>query len=167
MTLETLAYISGIIGAIAAVWSVYFAWRNDRFNSLLPSNKEIDDIEKENIPIEKKEEKIKKYVANKIKTIDDLEIAFRSVKKMQFAKPYDDALIEIVKKALFIQEYKFALTVASNAHFAISLDHMLMMIVDSTIENNKLKIAEEASNNFYFAINMDKAKRKIVDAISK
>jgi len=167
MTLETLAYIAGILGAIATIWNVYFAWKNDRFNSLLPSSKEIDAIEREDIPIEKKEEKIKKYVEKTIHTIDELEIAFRSVKKMQFAKPKDDALIELVKKALSIQEYQFALNVASSAYFAVSLDQMLMMIVESAIDSNEYKIAEKASNKFHFAVEMDKAKRKIVDALGK
>lgn len=163
--IETVAYIFGIIGAIATVWNLYFAWKNDRFNSLLPSSKTINIIEEKNISIEEKEEEIKQYVMNKVITIDELEIAFRSVKRMHFAKPKDDALIEIVKKSVLIKEFNFAFKVCKEAHFAISLDEMLMLIVDFSIVNSNLKIAEKASNRFYYANNMDIAKRKIVDSV--
>ena len=166
MSLEIVAYIFGIIGAIATVWNLYYAWKHDRLNKFLPSSPEIDEIEKQSIPGEEKERKVKEIISEKISNIDDLKLAFRSAKKMCFAKSYDEALVGIVNKAVQLKEFEFALEVAAKIHFALALDEMLMIIVEKALECGDFGIAEIASDKFHFAKGMDEAKKKIVNAIN-
>jgi len=165
MNLEITAYVFGIIGAIATVWNLYYAWKNDRLNKYLPGSEKIERIEEQPIPGEEKEKQITEIISSNTNDIKSLKIAFRSAKKMQFAKPLDDALKEIVKKAVRLKEFKFALEVTQKAQFAVALDEMLMIIVDEALIHADYKIAEVASNRFYFARGMDIAKRKIVNAL--
>lgn len=162
--LENFAYLAGIIGTVATVWNLYYAWKNDRFSQFKPTSPKMDKILEEEISGEEKVKEIEEYVSS-IDTLEQLKLAFRSTKNMHFATDLDDALKEIVKKACEINELNFAYTVASRAHFASALDAMLLRIVNAAIDRGDLKMAEKASNRMHFASNLDEAKRKIVNSI--
>ncbi|MDP2279890.1 MAG: hypothetical protein Q8K51_16925, partial [Nitrospirota bacterium] len=49
------------------------------------------------------------YIGTNINKLEELKLAFRSAKKMYYATSRDEALKEIVKKAIAINELDFAL----------------------------------------------------------
>jgi enoyl reductase-like protein len=165
--LETIAYVIGIIGGIATIWNLYYAWKSDRFLRFMPSSKKVDEIISSEKSFEEKQKEIIGYIETNINKLDELKLALRSTKKMYYPTAKDETLKEIIKKAIAINELGFALEVANSAYYPNSKDGMLMDIVEAGIKNRRLELAEKASNRMYYPDNKDKAKKKIIEGVLK
>ncbi|EIO3976063.1 hypothetical protein LQK39_004334 [Vibrio vulnificus] len=162
MELEIISLIFGGVGSIATVGSLFYAWKNDQFLKLVPKDKELASVLKGVGTSEGFVTKLHSVLQRNVTDRRKLKSALAVAKQMHFAKPMDEALIEINKRALELGDIEFAYKVATNAFFAVSLDEMLMNIVDASLKNGNHKFANKAANRMYFAVNLDNAKKKII-----
>ncbi len=162
MNSESLSLAIGAIGAIATIGCLFFAWRNDQLFRLIPKDKEVAAVFEENVNKEGFIQKVHAVLQRKVTDRKKLRSALAIAKQMHFAKPMDEALIEINNRALELGDIKFAYHVATNAYFAVSLDQMLMNVVDAALGQDNPKFANRAASRMHFAINLDEAKKKIM-----
>ena len=162
METSIISLFIGGVGAIATVGTLFFAWKNDQFLRFLPKDKDVVEILKSNVNSEKFIPKLRCILKRNVTSKKKLKSALSIAKEMHFAKPMDEALIEIHKRSLELGDIKFAYKVATNAYFAVSLDEMLMNIVEFSLERNDVRFANKAANRMHFAVSLDKAKIKII-----
>lgn len=164
MDSETISLITGGVGAMATVGCLFYAWKNDQFLKFLPRDKEIVSALEGNVNKEGFIARLHTVLQRNVTDKRKLKSALSIAKQMHFAKPMDDALIEIHKRALELGDIEFAYKVATNAHFAVALDEMLMNVVDASLEKGNHKFANKAANRMHFAMGLDNAKKKILSS---
>ena len=101
----------------------------------------------------------------RIKTLRGLRVALSVARKMHFARPMDDALLEINRRAIELGDLKFAYHVATRAFFAVTLDKMLQNIVDAALKMGDTKLATKCANRMHFAAPADAARKQIIASI--
>lgn len=84
---------------------------------------------------------------------------------MHYAKPKDDALIEINKRAIEMGDLDFSYKVATNAHFAVALDNMLTNTAQEALNNGNIKMANKCANRVHFAASKDNIKKMILEKL--
>lgn len=164
MNSETISLITGGVGALATLGCLFYAWKNDQFLKFLPKDKEIVSALEGNVNKEGFITRLHAVLQRNVTDKRKLKSALSIAKQMHFARPMDDALIEIQKRALELGDIGFAYKVATNAHFAVALDEMLMNVVDASLEKDDQKFANKAANRMHFAMSLDNAKKKILSS---
>ena len=162
MATESISLIFGIVGSLATIGCLYYAWKNDQLYKLIPEDKEVKKVFKENINKEGFIQKLHNVLRLRVTAKSQLRSALSIAKQMHFAKPMDNALLEIHKRAIELNDLKFAYHVATNAYFAITLDEMLLNIVNESLKKGDIGFANKAANRMHFAVNLDEAKKRII-----
>src|SRR5688572_8939716 len=108
MTLSDLNTVMGIVGGLAAVGCLYYAWRNDAFIRFLPRDPKLEQAfsGNENDPSFLK--KVHTALQQRVRTTSQLHQAFAIARQMHFAKPMDEALIEINQRAIELGDLDLA-----------------------------------------------------------
>lgn len=158
---ELNAYV-GIIGGIAGVGSLYYAWKNDKLTGFHPHDPKIREAFSGNENEASFIRQVHAMLQERVKNRRQLRDAYSIAKQMHFAKPMDDALIEINKRAIELGDLDFAWKAATGAYFALSLDQMLINIVNASLARGNLKLANKCANRMHFARNKDAAKKLVL-----
>ena len=164
MNLQEVAAFAGIVGALAAVASVYYAWRNDRLLGLMPRNKELEKA----FPKDENSAAFLSQVHEALKRVTthrQLRQALVIAREMHFAKPMDDALIEINKRAIELGDLDFSYKVATKAHFAVALDQMLTNTAQAALARGDTNMANKCANRVHFAVSKDNIKKMILEKL--
>jgi hypothetical protein len=159
MNLEQASYIFGIVGSIATVIGLYFAWQAHRLK------REGGGQPAQILPTEKKEALIASIATSSAD--DELRIVFESTKKMNRYAERDSALVPIARKALATTDWRLALEVAETMTFKANKDALLGEIVDGAIKAKEWRVADAASDLMFFWSSKDSAKRRIAESVSK
>lgn len=162
MRIDELNTYIGIIGGIAGVGSLYYAWKNDKLTSFIPHDPKIREAFSGNENESSFIRQVHAMLQERVKNRRQLRDAYSIAKQMHFAKPMDDALIEINKRAIELGDLDFAWKAATGAYFALSLDQMLMNIVVASSACGNLKLANKCANRMHFARNKDAAKKLVL-----
>jgi hypothetical protein len=165
VSLNDLNAIMGIIGALAGVGSLYYAWRNDAFTRLLPKDPKLEQAFSGNENDASFIGKVHAALQQRVRTSRQLRQAYVIAKQMHFAKPMDKALAEVNNRAIELGDLTFAYKVATSAHFAVALDEMLTNIVDASLSQGNTKLANKCANRMHFAMSKDNAKKKILNRL--
>ena len=162
MTLSDLNNCFGIIGGVSGAGCLFYAWRTDKLARFLPHDKRIDEAFAGNENEPGVAARVRAML-QRIKTMRGLRIALSVAKKMYFARPKDNALLEINQRAIELGNLKFAYHVATGAEFAVTLDKMLQNIVTAALEQRDVKLATKCANRMHFAIPADAARKQIIE----
>src|SRR5688572_21088289 len=103
---ELNAYV-GIFGGLAGVGSLYYAWKNDKLARLLPHDKKIDEAFSGNENAEGFAARVRKMLTQRVGSRRSLRVALSVAKQMHFARPMDEALIEINRRAIELGDLGF------------------------------------------------------------
>lgn len=165
MSFSELSTWFGIIGGLSALGCLYYAWKNDQFSRFTRLDPKIMKAFEgnENEPAFAKQ--VQMMLHSQVSSRKQLREAFSIAKQMHFAKPVDNALIEINKRAIELGDLEFAYKVAGAAHFALALDEMLMNVVTAAGEIGNLKLANKCADGMFYAVNKDAAKKKIINRL--
>jgi len=155
----------GIIGGLSAMGSFYYAWKNDKLSTFIRYDPNIMKAFEGNENEPNFALRLQIVLHNQVNTRKKLRDAFSIAKQMHFAKPMDNALIEINKRAIELGDLDFAYKVARSAYFALALDEMLMNVVNASIESGNLKLANKCADRMHFAVDKDMAKKKIINKL--
>ena len=161
MNLNELNAYFGILGGFAGGGSLYYAWKNDKLARFMPHDKKIDEAFSGN-------ENAAGLVTNvrsmlqRLRSSRELRIALSVARQMHFARPMDDALIEINRRAIELNDLGFAYHVATKVQFAVALDQMLQNIVSAALKNGDVKLAQKCANRMHFAVPADNARKQIL-----
>ena len=163
MNLADLNAYFGIFGSIAGAGSLYYAWRNDKLARFLPHDSKIDEAFSGNPNAPGLAGRVRQMLGQIVDTRRELRVALSVAKTMHFAKPMDEALIEINKRSIELGDLSFAFHVATNAHFAVALDAMLQNVVDAALARGDIKLARKGANRMHFAVPADRARNQIIE----
>lgn len=161
MNLSELNAYFGIIGGFAGGGSLYYAWKNDKLARFMPHDKKIDEAFSGNENASGLITSVRTML-QRLRSSRELRIALSVARQMHFARPMDDALIEINRRAIELNKLGFAYHVASKAQFAVALDKMLQSIVSASLENGDVKFAQKCANRMHFALSADNARKLIL-----
>ena len=161
MDLSELNAYFGIFGGVAAGGSLYYAWKNDKLARFIPHDKKIDEAFSGNENGAGLVTSVRTML-QRLRSNRELRIALSVARQMHFARPMDDALIEINRRAIELNDLGFAYHVASKAQFAVALDKMLQNIVSASLENGDVKFAQKCANRMHFALPADNARKQIL-----
>lgn len=164
MNLQDAAAYAGIVAALAALASVYYAWRNDKFLGLVPRNEELENA----FPKDESSATFSGQVHETLKRVTtrrQLRQALVIAREMHFAKPMDDALLEINKRAIELGDLDFSYKVATKAHFAVALDEMLTSTARAALANGDTSLANKCANRVHFALSKDNIKKMILEKL--
>jgi hypothetical protein len=162
MNLNELNAYFGIIGGLAGAGSLYYAWKNDKLARFMPHDKKIDEAFTGNENAPGLAARVRAMLLQRVQSSRKLRVALSVAKQMHFARPMDDALIEINRRAIELGDLSFAYHVATNAHFAVALDQMLQNIVDAALKDGDVKLAQKCANRMHFAVPADNARKQII-----
>ena len=162
MDLNELNAYFGIIGGLAGSGSLYYAWKNDKLARFMPHDKKIDEAFAGNENAAGLAARVRAMLTQRVRSGRSLRIALSVAKQMHFARPMDDALIELNRRAIELGDLSFAYHVATGAHFAVALDKMLQNIVDAALKDGKVKLAQKCANRMHFAVPADNARKQII-----
>ncbi len=164
MNLQDIAAYAGIIAAFAAVGSVYYAWRNDKFLGLVPRNEEL----KKDSPKDESSVVFSGQVHEALKRVTthrQLRQALVIAREMHFAKPMDDAPLEINKRAIELGDLNFSYKVATKAHFAVALDQILTNTAQVALAKGDTSLANKCADRVHFALSKDNIKKMILEKL--
>jgi len=161
MNLSELNAYFGIIGGFAGGGSLYYAWKNDKLARFMPHDKKIDEAFSGNENASGLITSVRTML-QRLRSSRELRIALSVARQMHFARPMDDALIEINRRAIELNNLGFAYHVASKAQFAVALVKMLQSIVSVSLENGDVKFAQKCANRMHFALSADNARKLIL-----
>lgn len=165
MNLNELNAYFGILGGLAGAGSLYYAWKNDKLARFIPHNKNIDEAFAGNENAVGLASRVRVMLTKRVKSRRELRVALSVAKQMHFARPMDDALIEINRRAIELGDLDFAYHVAKGAHFAVALDQMLQNIVDAALKDGDIKLAQKCANRMHFAVPADNARTQIIGQV--
>lgn len=164
MHLQDAASYAGIVGGLATVISVYYAWRNDKFLGLVPRNEELEKA----FPKDENGAAFSGQVhvtLTRVTTHRQLRQALVIACEMHFAKPKDDALLEINKRAIELGDLDFSYEVATKAHFAVALDQMLTNTAQAALTKGDTSLANKCANRVHFALSKDNIKKMVLERL--
>jgi len=163
MALSEISSFLGIFGSLAGIGSLYYAWKTDKLARFIPHNPQIDEAFSGNPNAPGLAARVRDMLGKIVDTRRELRVALSVAKTMHFAKPMDEALFEINRRAIELNELAFAFRVAQSAHFAVSLDSMLQNVVDAALARNDIKLAHKCANRMHFAMPADRARKQIIE----
>ena len=162
MNLSDLSNCFGIFGSLAGAGSLFYAWRNDKLARFLPHDKRIDEALSGNENEFGVADRVRAML-QRIKTMRGLRIALSVAKKMHFARPKDDALLQINLRAIELGNLRFAYHDATGAEFAVTLDRMLQNVVFAALNQRDVKLARKCAGRMHFARSADTARKQIIE----
>lgn len=167
MDLNQLNAIFGIVGGVAAAGSLYYAWKNDKLARFIPHDRKIDEAFSGNENSPGLAARVRAMLLQRVLSRRSLRIAFSVAKQMHFAKPMDEALKEINRRAIELDDLMYAYHVATAAYFAVALDEMLENVVTAALEKGNIKLARKCANRMQFAMSADNARKQILVHINQ
>lgn len=167
MTLSDLNAYFGVLGGLAGVGSLYYAWKNDKLARFLPHDRKIDDAFSGNPNAPGLAIRVRDMLRQVVDTRGELRVALSVAKSMHFARPMDEALIEINRRAIELGDVSFAYRVATNAQFAVALDQMLQNVVDAALAKGNIRLARKCADRMHFAAPADRARKQIIGQLKQ
>ena len=167
MNLSDINTSFGILGSIAGLGSLYYAWKSDKIARFIPHDRKIDEAFAGNENLPGLATRVRAMLKQIVDTRRELRIALSIAATMHFARPMDEALIEINRRSIELGELDFAYYVATKAHFAVALDKMLQNVVDAAIKKDRVKLAKKCADRMHFALPADKARKQILDSLKR
>lgn len=172
MTLEAMAYVAGIVAAVAAIGSLYYAWR--QYNrqdhtqphsspaARIPEAKPLTDAEAAPVAAQPPEHfPLKVPVPTDVP--ENLLISFEAAKGMWNKPNRDQTLVAVAKRAMDLDCIDFAIAVAVEMWNKPTKDDLLTEIVIRALDRGQLQKARVATDHFFNLPKKDRAMRMIVE----
>jgi hypothetical protein len=166
MNLNDLNAYFGVLGGIAGAGSLYYAWKNDKLARFIPHDRNIDEAFSGNENSPGLADRVRAMLSARVGSRRKLRVALSVAGQMHFARPMDDALVEISLRAIELGDLSFAYHVATKAHFALALDKMLQNVVNAALKRGNIKLAQKCANRMHFAVPADNARKQILVAVN-
>jgi hypothetical protein len=106
MNLNELSAYFGILSGLAGGGSLYFVWTNDKLARFTPHDKNIDEAFSGNENAAGLVTSVRSML-QRLRSSRELRIALSVARQMHFARPMDDALIEINRRAIELNDLGF------------------------------------------------------------